>query len=306
LGRRLSIPQGVFSMDANSAAGTLALTFGDLRPAVAGTLAFETLDLTPYLVADIQEPEASLMGQFKVARDLTLPLLGLIDSDVRLSAEKITLGGIQAQNGAASLSLREGQMLLTVVDVGVKDSHMHGEIAIEGSTTTPNYKVRGGFKNGDMSEATIALVGTALLRGRGDVDVDLTASGSAGLDVLSKLSGKIRLGLPDGGAAACSLKGLMVAAEAGEQDVSHPCQSYTSLGPVKADATLTSGIVRIDHFETAAGPDPLRLSGTLDLVTRIMDVTVSSNPPAPDQARDLVTVRGRPETPTYGRRKKLE
>ena len=69
------------------------------------------------------------------------------------------------------------------------------------------------------------------------------------------------------------------------------------------DVFFSKTLVKIDQFETTVADEPLALSGTLDIVTRIMDLTVSALPPAPEPPRSLVTVRGRSETPTYGRRK---
>jgi hypothetical protein len=297
-GQKIVFPKGTFQMDGNDANGTLTLTLDDTRPTIAGTIAIDALDVRPYLGTE-PPPDASLMGQFRSARDVTLPLLGALDTDIRVSAETITAGPVLAQRAAASLSLHDGQLLIDVASMTLRDgAQANGEISIEGWATAPNYKVRGSVIDTEIGDATQALVGVALMRGRGDVAVDLSASGTSGIDVLSKLNGSVGVTLTNGGTVGCSLKALSAAATAA--DSGEPCRTSTSVGPLRASASLASGIVSINKFETDVGGEPLRLTGGIDLVTRIMDVTGSAGA---DTARDLFTVRGRPEAPTFGLRK---
>ena len=48
-GSTLTFDDGTFTLDGNKAVGLLALTAGDPRPRVEGTLAFDRLVLDPYL-----------------------------------------------------------------------------------------------------------------------------------------------------------------------------------------------------------------------------------------------------------------
>lgn len=306
----IAMQKGVFRLDGNEARGTLALMLAPVRPALAGTLAFEVADLTPYLAASspatppapVAATGTSLMAQFKAARDLTLPLAGLIDADVRVSAEKLTIGSVQGQNGAASLTLHDGQLLLDLAEVTMAGGgSARGEVAIQGWATTPNYVVRGQLDDVELADFTTPLVGLQVLRGRGGIEIDLKASGASGMDVLSKLTGRIDLAMPNGGTAACSIKGIALAAQSPEgNEAAQPCRAATTLGPLKASALLNNGIVTIDRFEAVSGGDHMRLSGGVDLVTSVIDVAVSAQPVATGEAvRDLVKVRGRPEAPTY-------
>lgn len=297
-----TIQKGVFRVDGNEGEGTLSMTATPDRPAIAGTLAFDTLDLNPYAaqVVAAGQTGTSLLAQFKAARDLTLPLAGLINADVRFSAEKFTLGSLQGLNGAASLTLREGQLLLDVAEVGLPGGgRAHGEIAIQGWTTTPNYAVKGQVADIDLGEAATALTGVALVRGRGGLGVNVRASGSSGLDVLSKLSGKVDFSMPEGGSVSCSIRSIALAAQAGETpEAGSVCRTSTTVEPLKATATLANGIVAIDRFEAVSGGDQLRMTGTVDLVASFIDVTASAQPIAAGEAnREIVKVRGRPEAP---------
>ena len=69
---------------------------------------------------------------------------------------------------------------------------------------------------------------------------------------------------------------------------------------------MASGILAIERFDAQVLQEPMHLSGGIDLVTRIMDVTVTGPPNPGEPPRDLVTVRGRPESPTFGLRKSVQ
>jgi hypothetical protein len=306
-GQTISFPKAVFKIDGNEANGTAALTFGGVRPAFAGTFACQTIDLAPYFPEPLATA-AALLPQLKATRDLTLPMMGTIDADVRLSTDAVVLGPWQAGRSAASIALREGQLLANLAELTLPGGGTAtAEMAIQGSPTIPNYTVHGRIDAVELASLTAGLIGAPIVRGVGGVVVDLRASGGAGIDVLSRLSGRIDVTLPDGGAAGCTMKDLAAVAQSGADPIPDQlCRTATSLQPAKATISLTNGIVTAGSVGAAAGADQLRLSGTVDLVTRIMDLTVAATPlqradpavsstavePAP---REVITIRGRPE-----------
>jgi hypothetical protein len=304
--KSIAMQKGTFKLDGNVAAGALSLTLGPVRPAIAGTLAFEAADLSVYAMPPVAQAApfdagSSLLAQFKGARDLTLPLSGLIDTDVRFSAEKITLGAILGQGAAASLTQHEGQLLLDVAEVSFAGGgRARGEVAINGWATTPNYAVRGQLENVELGDVSTVLAGLPMVRGRGTLDVDLKASGASGMDVLSKLSGRAGFTMPDGGTVSCSMKGIAAAAQAPKAGDANPCRLATPLAPFKASGVVTNGVLTIDQFNAVSGEDQMRMTGGVDLVTSVIDVGVSSRPVTTGEAaHEIVKVRGRPEAPTF-------
>ena len=252
-------------------------------------------------------PGRSLIAQLKANRDLTLPLIGVADADVRFSTERVELGPLQAGRAAASIALHEGQLLLDIADLTLPDgSSGNAELAIQGSLTIPNYTARGQFNDIDLSTMTAALAGMPLLKGKGQTTFDLRASGGSGIDVVSRLNGRVDVAMPRGGTAMCSIKGLSSGTQSFAAD---GCKPATVLEPFNASVAITNGIVKVDQVELyAASGDRIRLNGTVDLVTSIMDLTASASPPAEaggsdavaaaPPVHDVVAVRGRPESPT--------
>lgn len=308
-GQTISFPKANFKIDGNEANGTAALTFGGSKPAIAGTFACQSIDLAPYLAEHLAAASsASLLPQLKAARDLTLPMTGTIDADMRISTEALVLGSWQAGRSAASISLRDGQLLANLAELTLPGGgNAAAEFAIQGAPTIPNYTAHGRLDAVELSSLTSGLVGTPMVRGVGGVVFDLRASGGVGIDVLSRLSGRIDVDLPDGGAAGCTMKDLAAVAQSGADPLPEQlCRTATTLQPAKATISLTSGIVTAGSVGATAGGDQLRLSGTVDLVTRILDLTVAATPlqraePVGSKQvmelppREVITIRGRPE-----------
>lgn len=314
-GKTISFQKGTFELDGNSANGALALTFGNSRPSVAGTLAFDEIDVGPYLVgwtaASSSEAAVSgssgrsLISHLKGARDLTLPLMGMINADVRMSAQTTVLGSWRAGRSAVSVSLRDGQLVANLADLVLGDgTTVMGDVIIEGSATAPDYTLYGRIDGVELGALTDGLVGAPLLRGKGQIVIDLKGQGRAGMDVLSRLNGQIGLSMPDGGSATCTVRELAASAAGAPFE---GCRTSTTMKPFKAAATSTNGVFTAENVEAQSGSDVVRVDGTLDLVTSIMKLKVTSTTPAsgiavPGEAafetpiiRETVLVQGRPE-----------
>ena len=312
IGQTFAFQKGTFEIDGNTGNGALTLTFGSGRPAVAGTLAFQNVELGSYLqsesataVAPVPASPKSLVGILKASRDLTLPLIGALDADLRVSAETVTIGSFKAGRSAASLALRDGQMLFNLADMVLPGGGIaEGEITIQGVATTPNYTAHGRIEDVELSELTTALAGTPMLRGKGEVQFDFKGSGRAGMDLLSRLNGQIQVDMAGGGAATCTLPELaaMAASEMGDG-----CKTATSLAPFKAMASSTNGVLAFDQVEAMSGSSRLRFDGNVDLVTSVMHFNVTATsplseisvqgeqPPDAEAAREVIAIRGRPD-----------
>ncbi len=312
VGQTIAFQKGRYKIDNNEASGALTFNFGSARPAVAGTLAFQDVDLTPYLQAEIATAVApappspkSLIGSLKAARDLTLPLIGVIDADLRASADTVSIGSFKAGRSAASLALRDGQLLFNLADMTMPGGGTaEGEVTILGGATTPNYTAHGRLDSIELSELTTALAGTQMLRGKGDVRFVIKGSGRAGMDLLSRLNGQIHLDMAGGGAAVCTVMELAAMA-ASETGVS--CKTATSLAPFKGMASSTNGVIAFDQVEAMSGSIRMRLDGNIDLVTSAMHLNVTTTSPTSgisvggdqpsdvEPAREVVAIRGRPD-----------
>ena len=315
IGQTIAFQKGTFEVDGNVANGALTFNFGSARPAIAGTLAFQDTDLAIYLpaeggtvVAPASPVPKSLIGILKASRDLTLPLIGVIDADLRASAETVSIGNFKAGRSAASLALRDGQMLFNLADMALPGGGTaEGEITIQGVATTPNYTAHGRIDDVELGELTTALSGTQMLSGKGDVRFDFKGSGRAGMDLLSRLNGEIFVDVTAGGSATCTVGELtaMATNQAGSQ-AGDSCKTATSLAPFKGMASSTNGVLAFEQVEAMSGSSRMRIEGNVDLVTSIMHFNVTAQSPAigilvggeaidAEPQREVIAIRGRPD-----------
>jgi len=313
-GQTIAFQKGTFEIDGNVGNGALSLAMGGVRPSIAGTLAVQDANLAAYLQsgdipasADQAGPGGpagkSLIAQLKATRDLSLPLMTALDADLRISAETLTAGPFKAGRSAASLALRDGHLLFNLADMELSSGgSVDGEIEIEGLTTPPRYTVHGRMQGIEMADVTTLIAGMPMLRGRGTMHFDFKAGGLAGMDLLSRLNGSIQVDMPRGGVATCTIKELTTMAASQMADT---CRSSTSLASFKSMASATNGVIAFEQIEVASGSNRLRLDGTVDLVTSILNLDVSATAPPsavavvgeqpPDSAptRDVIGIRGR-------------
>lgn len=312
VGPVLAMSRGRYVIDGNEASGTLSLSLAGPRSLVAGTLAFGKFDLSPYFPLPVAVPgeksdggkdrwaRLPLVNALKATSDVRLPMVGVLDVDLRLSAEQLRIHSAEAGRAAASLTMREGQVLLNVAEVMLPDGgRAVGEFSLSGPASYPNFAVQGRLEDVELGSISNALVGLAAVRGRGQLIFDMAASGSTGMDIMSRLTGKMEARLPDGGVVSCNHVAVAAAVRASRSS-SDLCSSSVTVVPTTALARLSSGRLVANGLELTTSEDLVRFNGSIDLVTSGVDVAITSLPlrqPGGDGAaktvRDVITVRGR-------------
>ncbi len=298
----LSMRHGQYQLDGNEANGALQLNVSGARPALAGTLAANSIDLAVYLDDALEaetDPGGSLLARLRGVRQAAPALLGYLDADVRLSADKVSFSGLTAEHLAAGVALKSARLLFDLASLALpNEGQAHGELTIDGWATPPTFALHGAIGNVDLAAATTAVAGTELVSGSGDLSVNLKASGLSGLDLLSRLDGEIGVDLPKGGSAACSVTSILAAARSDQPGSADPCAARTPLGGLALAVRLNQGLLTLPPTTGGTGSAAGRLSGTIDLVTKILDLKLE-RPAGPGSeapaAEAPITVKGRPE-----------
>ncbi len=294
-GPTLSVTGGRYWLDGNEATGTMAVTLHPERPLVAGTLAFGSLDLTPYLAlaatsaqAAEQRPQRaivpapSMIEALKAEPDLRWPMLGLVDADLRVSAQDVRIASFEAGRTAASVTIKAGQLIFNVAEV-LLDGGSRGvfEFGVTGTASYPNYLLRGRLEETDLTVASHALVGMAVIRARGQAVFDVSSSGTSGADVLSRVNGKLDINLPEGAAIPCNHKALEAAAAKTRKVASDVCGTPVTIGPAHLSARLASGRIIADRADGVAGAERVSLKGSFDFTTGAINAAITTAPLVP-------------------------
>ena len=283
-GHTIGFNRTSFELDGNVATGTASLNFDRSRPLISASLAATDLKLATYLGGQ-EVPDASydtnsgssLLPVIKKAQDLSLPLLGSVDADLRVSASAVSLGTWQAGRVAASLRSREDQVTLTLAELVLPElGSAEGDLTILWGGLAPQFHAKGQVSGAEMKGLTTALIGVDLLSGRGNIAFDVTAAGRTGMDLLTRLDGRFDIELPGGAWARCGIAELKAYKDAVATD---GCTTVTSLSPFGTGLVATNGVLRAGGVEAQAGGQLMKLSGSVDLVTSVVDVSVSSFTP---------------------------
>ena len=282
-------------IDGSEATGALTLDRRSKRPLLSGTLAFQTLDMTRHLPlalttqalltrADASSPVGSAGHLTAMALTLlqswgpaerAMPLIALMDADLRVSCDKLVLGPVTLRRTAATVSNHDGKLLADVAAFEFDGGRGAGQVSSD--FTGPNLKVglRGRLDNLDAVRATSALFGTPFIEGKGIVTVDLTGTGTSLHEVVRNANGRVTTGIPDGGRIAVDLRGLAAASQKRAiEGWSAGGRDQMSFDGLDAAFTLANGVLKADDLSQArVRDDVIKLSGTIDMPSSRLNLT---------------------------------
>ncbi len=298
--KSMALSTAKLEIDGSEANGALSLDRRPARPLLTGTLAFQTLDLTRLFPATLtagalKSANASTLNASSIPvqsaghltamaanllqswgqSDLDVPIISLMDADLRVSADRLVLGGVTLRRTAASVSNNGGRLLADVAAFEFDGGRGAGQVS--GDFTGANMKVglRGRLDNLDAGRATSALFGTPFMTGRGIVTLDLTGSGKSLNDVVQNAEGRITTGIPDGGKMSVDLRGLAAASEKRAiEGWSAGGRDQMSFDGLFATFTLANGVLKAEDKSQANVRDEIiKLSGTIDMPSSRLNLT---------------------------------
>lgn len=288
--RALAFTNATISIDGNKANGMLALKTSGPRPAIDGTLAFDRLDLTPYLRQPAPEERAPA---FSLARllswdDWTEPtpisLAEHVDADLRLSANVIVVDHEQLGRSAATVSLKASKLLADVAELdlggGARGS---GQVSIDFAPPSPVIGLKAKFERVELASVLQRAVGHPVLRGRSEIGLDLTTFGANAAEIAGGASGRISLNVPDGGQIGADIRALAATSLSGQLDGWGAAgRGQTPIDSLVAELTIADGVVATQSTTARAGGTLLQMGGALGLADRSMDLKLAiSNPGEP-------------------------
>lgn len=271
-------------LDGNAAEGVLTFAT-DGRQTLQGTLAADSLDLTPY-VATVR-----LLAQSQRAwNDTRISLDGLsgFDVDLRLSAGNVTASGAKFGRTAIGANLRGGNLNVTV-----GESQAFGGV-IKGSFTLGNYetgidlKSQMQFTGVDLAACLGQMFGLRRLEGKGNLAFAVEGLGNSVLGITQTLTGTINVASQSGSIVGLNVEQLLRRLErsplSGGGDFRSGRTPFDKLSLVMSvlngtatiqDATIASPLLRLALTGSAAIPArDLSLKGTAGLYGK--DATTSA------------------------------
>jgi AsmA protein len=293
----IAVEKARVTVDGSEASGTVAFSYGGEHPTLDGTLAFNSLDLSPYFEA--------LRSQSYVfdrhtwswsAFDFSFPILNHFDADLRLSAAALGFDGNQLGRGAASISVRSGKLIANIAELELATGTASGRLTADMTEFVPRYALRGKVDNFEPAAATAVAGGVPMLSGRSALKVELKAAGQTPTEVLRSLSGKIGLSLSESGKLGVDVRAMRAAADA-SLNPGQLLKAATSIDTLEARASVVGGVVVGEQMQAKTAGLNISASGSADLLDRTLDLRLTVAPAAaadksPEAAATVLSVSG--------------
>jgi len=271
-------------LDGNSAEGVLTFAV-DGRQTLQGTLAADTLDLTPYVstVRLLTTNERSWSSG-----RITLEGLASLDLDLRLSAANVVVSNAKLGRTAIAANLRGGHLVVTVGEAQAYGGVIKGSLAFAESDQGVEVKSHLQFTDVDLETCLGQLFGLRRLEGKGSMSLNVEGAGNSVLAVTRTLNGTAHLTGTNGALAGLNVEQLLRRLE--RRPLSGGGEFRTGRTPYEKIAvalTIAKGTVTVDDVTIDGAAVKLALAGTASIPERELDLKGTAAlvaPPRPGAA----------------------
>jgi AsmA protein len=257
-------------LDGNVAEGVLTFA-ADGRQTLQGTLASDTLDLTPY-VSTIKLLTAN-QREWNTG-PITLDGLSSTDFDLRLSAAKVVLSDAKLGRTAIGANLRSGRLVVTIGEAQAYGGVIKGSVELASFDAGVDVKSQLQFTNVDLETCLGQLFGLHRLEGKGDMAFAVEGAGDSVLAVTHTLNGTASLTGQNGAIAGLDVEQLLRRLErrplSGGGDFRN---GRTRFDTMAMALKITKGKVKVEDVKMTGPGVTLALAGSASIPERELDLT---------------------------------
>ncbi|MDQ0347278.1 AsmA family protein [Ancylobacter vacuolatus] len=265
------LSQARLDLDGNSGVGAFNLRIDGARPMLQGSLASETIDLSPYGELSLSSPHQS--GWSREAIDLG-PTQAM-DVELRLSAGRVRLGGADLQRMAASATAKGGRLSLTIGEAEAWGGLFRASLQLSPRPAGPGMNVRM-----DLSADDVAL-GAALgelfrfqrLEGTGSFRLSAVGGGTSIMDIAQGLGGAFTLTGSQGGLVGIDVGRILARLEKRPLSGGDLRGGRTPFAEIVVDARIAGGVVKLDRLDLSSDTLHVALAGESPVASRALDLS---------------------------------
>jgi AsmA protein len=267
-GGAVSLSNVNVELDGNTAEGVITLSTD--RRTVQGTLAADTLDVTPY-VSGIH----FLAANERNWDQLPITLNGFSDSDLdlRISARSVKIASAQLGRTAVAANLRGGKLDVTIGESEAFGGTAKGSIGLASANGGVVVTSRVAFIDVDLEACLAQVFGIRRLEGRGNVTLNIEGSGPSVLAVTNTLSGTASLNAHNGALAGINVEQLLRRLErrplSGNGDFR---TGRTPFDQLALTLKIEQGQVSVDDMHLTGPAVRLSVGGQVSVPTRDLDL----------------------------------
>lgn len=249
---------------------TGAIVFkGGARPLVQGTFAASLLEIGPLLRP--LAPYANTANGWSTANFATP--VSFMDTELRVSADRMTLGATTFENAALLLDIHGGGLSLRAQDVTGFDGTLsaalratpdqNGGMALKASLTGRNLA---------LSRMSEIITPSRRIDGRGDLSLELEGTGVSPDDLASQLNGAITFTARDGAIHGIDVDQGLRRLERSPLALREARGGRTSFAHLAASIDITKGVMSLSHTRLESPEFLVTLDGFIDIAERTLDL----------------------------------
>jgi uncharacterized protein involved in outer membrane biogenesis len=283
----LSVDDAQLTLDGNGASGALKVV-ATTKPDITGTLAFTSLNLTPYFVG--------LVTAFRTADDwreiaFDTDWFRDLGADVRLSAASVQLGELRSGDTAASVSLREARLEIGLARAAFNGGSLTGDLAILDHADTPGASFEAQLRatNFDLDQVAPVLGLPAGVSGSAAVAVDVAADGRDFVGLVRSLGGTAQFNLRNGAVPLFGLAEMAAAADGEAPQLAVDGLAAEPVTGLRAGFSFSGGVGVLEYASIAAPTFTADAAGWIGLLDGTLGLSGTVRRGAADAAADAGT-----------------
>lgn len=255
----VALSDAVITIDQSSARGTGSVTLGGKRPSVKADLAFDALNLTPYLAGgSADQPSGGGIGWSRDPLDLTV--LSALDASVSLTANSIVVDNLKTGAATLGVTLADGRLEALLSRFELYSGSGTGRVTLadnRGAASTAEFTLDGV----DVHRLFKDAAGFGALAGTGKVALNVTGAGESIYGLIDSLDGSAALEIRDGAILGINIPKMMrdltSSVLSGWQTDANDKTDFTAFG---ASFQITDGVATTSDL-SLVGP-LVRMTGT--------------------------------------------
>jgi len=273
-------------LDGNTAEGVLTFA-ADGRQTLQGTLASDTLDLTPY-VSTIRLLTTS-QHDWNDGR-ITLDGFSGLDVDLRVSAAKVVMSNAKLGRTAVGANLRGGHLVVTIGEAQAYGGVIKGALTLANFNSGVDVKSQLQFTDVDLESCLGQLFGLHRLEGKGNLSFAVEGNGDSVLGLTRTLHGTANLVGQNGALLGLNVEQLLRRLE--RRPLSGGGEFRTGRTPFDKIAValkINQGTVTVEDVKIDGSAVRLALAGSASIPERELDLKGTAG----------LVATGKPETVAF-------
>lgn len=264
---RLDLSALTVSLDQNTLSGGVSVNLAGAVPNINATLRANDLDFSALAPADSGASESSSSAGAGWPKDrIDASALGLMNGNIRLSANSIDLGLMQLSAADLGVAIDRSRAVVSINGLRAFQGSFVGQFV---ANNRNGLSVAGDLRANSVALNPLldTLADIDKISGNGNLNVSFLGSGSSVDAIMRSLSGQIGMSVPQGTIAGIDFEGLIRQGNANA--------SLTKFENLKANGVIKGGNLQNNDLTVSTGRVDAKGEGNINLGAQTLDYLVT-------------------------------